>query len=253
VSYSFPAVREETAQLAALAFSDAGESRNNTPSRSRTASVPNNHGLNHGKSDDQKENQPEFVGRSSGQYIKQPPAIQEVSEPASPENTHSVSPRVKPKRSNISEITKLFHSQQEPEQEAGPSGSSRGGDSVRSDIPELVIEESEDMDENTPLMRKTVDYEAIHKGNPNGPGDLEGQPVRRRKGRLQELQTIASTVRQKSRSCFYTVSHPKSWDAKTIWERGVKEPVGLLPCVFLGVLLNVLDALSYGKLSAAES
>lgn len=159
---------------------------------------------------------------------------------------------MKPKRSNISEITKLFHSQQEQEHEAGPSGSSRGGDSVRSDIPELVIEESEDMDESTPLMRKTVDYEAIHKSDHNGPGDLEGQPVRRRKGLSQELQSMVGTVRQKSRSCFYTVSHPKSWDAKTIWARGVVEPVGLLPCVFLGVLLNVLDALSYGKLVAAE-
>lgn len=41
---------------------------------------------------------------------------------------------------------------------------------------------------------------------------------------------------------------PKQWSARAVWNKGVLLPVSLLPCVFLGVLLNVLDALSYGMI-----
>jgi len=36
-------------------------------------------------------------------------------------------------------------------------------------------------------------------------------------------------------------------NAKDVWNKGVAQPITYLPAVFLGLLLNVLDGLSYGK------
>lgn len=47
---------------------------------------------------------------------------------------------------------------------------------------------------------------------------------------------------------FRVLSNPKTWDRRTVWQRGIVEPVSLLPSVFLGLLLNILDALSYGMI-----
>ena len=47
---------------------------------------------------------------------------------------------------------------------------------------------------------------------------------------------------------FGTVCNPKAWDGRSIWQQGVVYPTSLLPSVFLGLLLNVLDALSYGMI-----
>lgn len=247
--YSSSGVRQETAQLAAFAVADPDDIRDSTPTRRRTASVPNHNGMNYGRKNPQDE-ESNLADLRSGTHIK-PPAIQEVSEPASPENTLPSSPtsrHVKPKRSNISEITKLFRTNSHSEHEPSKPSSSKGGDSIASDIPELVIDDADEpANENTPLLLKGTDDQAIHKTGWNGPGDLEGQPVRKRKGKIKEMQEFFGTVQHKGQSALYTISHPKSWDAKVIFEKGIKEPVGLLPCVFLGVLLNVLDALSYGR------
>ncbi|BAE54913.1 sulfate/bicarbonate/oxalate exchanger SAT-1 [Aspergillus flavus] len=48
--------------------------------------------------------------------------------------------------------------------------------------------------------------------------------------------------------CFQGLLHPKSWNGRTVWEQGVIYPFSLLPSVFLGLLLNILDALSYGMI-----
>ncbi|KAF4307108.1 sulfate transporter [Botryosphaeria dothidea] len=47
---------------------------------------------------------------------------------------------------------------------------------------------------------------------------------------------------------FHRAINPKSWDKKAIFQTAVVEPVSSLPAVFLGLLLNVLDGLSYGMI-----
>lgn len=44
------------------------------------------------------------------------------------------------------------------------------------------------------------------------------------------------------------VFNPKKWDRRTVWQTFVAHPASLVPSVFLGLLLNVLDALSYGMI-----
>ncbi|KAF3910185.1 hypothetical protein ABW21_db0201095 [Orbilia brochopaga] len=50
------------------------------------------------------------------------------------------------------------------------------------------------------------------------------------------------------RSVAMRISSPKNWDRKTIWRNAVLTPVNTLPAVVLGLLLNVLDGLSYGMI-----
>ncbi|KAI1488146.1 cyclic nucleotide-binding domain-containing protein [Biscogniauxia mediterranea] len=42
--------------------------------------------------------------------------------------------------------------------------------------------------------------------------------------------------------------NPKSWDRHAIWENVVVDPIRCLPAVIVGLLLNILDALSYGMI-----
>jgi hypothetical protein len=44
-----------------------------------------------------------------------------------------------------------------------------------------------------------------------------------------------------------TLMNRKSWDKQQIWYYMVREPASYIPPVVLGLLLNILDALSYGE------
>lgn len=59
---------------------------------------------------------------------------------------------------------------------------------------------------------------------------------------------VVSAAWSKLASCFACFSQHKSWDKRSIWQQGVVYPASLLPAVLLGLLLNILDALSYGMI-----
>lgn len=94
--------------------------------------------------------------------------------------------------------------------------------------------------EQTSLLSKTRprpshDYGAIE--------DVEDQPGATRRS-PKFLATKMSKFAHGSRILF----NPKAWDRRAIWREGVVYPVSLIPSVFLGLLLNILDALSYGMI-----
>ncbi|KAI1434583.1 sulfate transporter family-domain-containing protein [Xylaria sp. CBS 124048] len=45
---------------------------------------------------------------------------------------------------------------------------------------------------------------------------------------------------------FNATVHPKAWNKNAIWEAAIMGPLRCLPAVVVGLLLNILDALSYG-------
>ena len=75
--------------------------------------------------------------------------------------------------------------------------------------------------------------------------DREGQPTL--SVRPNTFQKLLHKLRIRTVCTVRALTHPKRWEARYVWEEAVRTPLSLLPCVFLGVLLNVLDALSYGK------
>lgn len=51
------------------------------------------------------------------------------------------------------------------------------------------------------------------------------------------------------RQALQAFTHSKTWDRGHIWDKGIRQPLRFIPPVILGLLLNVLDALSYGTSS----
>jgi SulP family sulfate permease len=95
--------------------------------------------------------------------------------------------------------------------------------------------------ERTSLLNKTAQSKPFH-----GYGvadDIESQDLLME--RESDTQPHALTG---IRTCVRLLASPKSWDPRAVWQQGVVYPASLLPSVFLGLLLNILDALSYGMI-----
>jgi SulP family sulfate permease len=96
-------------------------------------------------------------------------------------------------------------------------------------------------DERTSLLRKRSvsparrDYRTVD--------DIEGQDFLKKSGTGKLGQIL-----ERGRAARRNLSDPRTWDRRTIWRNGVVYPVSLLPAVLLGLLLNILDALSYGMI-----
>lgn len=104
-----------------------------------------------------------------------------------------------------------------------------------------IDDESEPRDtERTSLLSKTRS-KPLHRYGSIGDIESQGGAVRRASNAV--TQSI-SAVGKWSR----VVSNPKAWDRRAIWQEGVVYPVSLIPAVVLGLLLNILDALSYGMI-----
>lgn len=117
-----------------------------------------------------------------------------------------------------------------------------GSKSQTSPEPTILVTDSADEvdDERSPLLRKRT----VVKEPPNyrTVEDIENQDLRKTPhNNLRQLLAKGRTFGRK-------LADPKSWDRRTIWRNGVAHPVSLLPAVLLGLLLNILDALSYGMI-----
>ncbi|KAI1734755.1 sulfate transporter family-domain-containing protein [Xylaria scruposa] len=99
---------------------------------------------------------------------------------------------------------------------------------------------SEGASEITPLLGPK-----LHRSqSPVDLEDLENQ-------KPQNTKRIRSSITQAAKKrirALATVMNPKSWDKKAIWDKAVVNPLRCLPAVIVGLLLNVLDALSYGMI-----
>ena len=102
-----------------------------------------------------------------------------------------------------------------------------------------------DATERTPLLGKDAPFETHHPDWIRGQRDLEGQEVRR-KVSWPKLRNVIHWPKEKGYDIARVVANPKAWDRKAIFENAIITPLTCLPAVILGLLLNVLDALSYG-------
>jgi len=110
-----------------------------------------------------------------------------------------------------------------------------------------VISDAAHPTETTPLIRGRSHTIRPHNGS-DGNHDVESQkPI--------YPQHPGGSDRHKDlsfrRGFVYSIqllSEPKRWDRKQVWQNAVVTPISYLPAVTVGLLLNILDALSYGKL-----
>ncbi|TQN66966.1 hypothetical protein CSHISOI_05467, partial [Colletotrichum shisoi] len=77
--------------------------------------------------------------------------------------------------------------------------------------------------------------------------DVEGQKQRPRKKWLRGLKDLTVNVEEHLVHGIQIATSPKAWDRRVLWQNAVVAPASCLPAVVVGLLLNVLDALSYGE------
>ena len=110
-------------------------------------------------------------------------------------------------------------------------------DSARSaKVPEVPAA----VNENTSLLSKHLDSQRGY----GLVGDVENQTI----SPGTKAGNAFTNVPWSASRFFRVMCSPKSWDRRTVWQSGVVYPVSLFPSVLLGLLLNVLDALSYGMI-----
>lgn len=250
---SAQSVREDTAELASYFLSDKKSGRSASfLSRARSHSLQPRHEPPVILSDDT-----EAVETGAS---KSSETIEEVSEPSSPETV------IEDPIEGPSMLASMLR-RSPPEQRYLPPPKA---DQVRE---EHVLDESEeecssparpglgirrsngtathDMTETAPLLTVLSNQSRRCYGIQNGRShenvDLEGQKSQRSKS--WAVRTAESFHRKKDQTVHLArvIRDPKCWDRRAIWQNVVVTPVASLPAVVVGLLLNILDALSYGK------
>jgi SulP family sulfate permease len=170
-----------------------------------------------------------------------PDPILEVSEPVTPESGPSLhgSP-------GTSALTQMLRHSPEERNDDSQSDSASSHSASNYQLPKSTSNGTKPIpDENSPLLGKGSE-ELNHPDYLGGQPDIENQGVRYRPS-WPKFRKVARRPLDKTVAFAKLASNPKRWDRQAIWEKGIKEPVGFLPPVVLGVLLNILDALSYGR------
>lgn len=123
---------------------------------------------------------------------------------------------------------------------AGTRNESSGSKDAGVRSPSSVNEHEDTSTEQTSLLPKSTSRPSRTYG---AASDVEGQ-VYTPKETSSAIPNALSTIS----ASFHVLAHPKTWDRRVVWQRGIVHPLSLLPSVFLGLLLNILDALSYGMI-----
>jgi SulP family sulfate permease len=85
-------------------------------------------------------------------------------------------------------------------------------------------------------------------GGEGGNGaDLESQKQLARGEWLGRTTDSLRHARGRVATILPVIGNPKRWDRRALWDNVVVAPVACLPAVVVGLLLNILDALSYGE------
>ncbi len=77
--------------------------------------------------------------------------------------------------------------------------------------------------------------------------DPESQKSLKRRGWYDSFSNRANRARGNFSGFVKTARNPSSWDRERLWQEVIVTPISCLPAVIVGLLLNILDALSYGK------
>lgn len=175
-----------------------------------------------------------------------PDVIREVSEPVSRDSLESS--RESPPASALSEMIRYSP----PAEEASVEGSmdTDEEDEVNSDgVLAVIVDKgiiSQPTERTRLLLRRVMsgrERSSLYDSIP----DLESQKLSGTGVTSRIREAVKRTI-DHSRTVLSRISNPKSWNRQAIWRYGFRQPIGYVPPVILGLLLNVLDALSYGKI-----
>ncbi|KAJ2957781.1 hypothetical protein NQZ79_g6533 [Umbelopsis isabellina] len=106
--------------------------------------------------------------------------------------------------------------------------------------------------ENTPLLSASSPDSGYHAVNIASDSSTPGSPplaqITSRNNKTPR-RSIRDDSRRESSTWAHNIKRLKMMRPKDIWREAVVVPVGYLPAVILGLLLNLLDAISYGNIA----
>ncbi|KAI9796439.1 MAG: hypothetical protein M1825_000626, partial [Sarcosagium campestre] len=175
-----------------------------------------------------------------------PESIDEVSEPVSPDDT--ADSRQAPLKASV-----LSRMLQPSPQQTGASEFLRdeelaaGGAAPRTFLTRSrSVRSGSRTNEQTPLLQKVNSNTSSNRLRlPSY--DVEGQYM----GATSKSDTRSWALTwpgEVTVSSLRKIMNPGAWDRKKVWTSVAVRPAGYLPAVVLGILLNILDALSYGMI-----
>lgn len=222
-------VREDTAELASWALSDIASNRSeHSPSRHHTSSIAQHHSFLSSQLDQ------DDLSRHESNTSARPEAIQEVSEPTSPQSSRSSQ-----KSQCQSALTELMRNS--PPSEEDSQGTDEDESPTTAGVQPVTVREGiiSQPSERTTLLGERTAYGSIK--------DLEGQQLARPE-LSHQIRAVWQRSKKQAARIVRIASNPKSWDRQEILEYGIRQPASFVPPVILGLLLNILDALSYGMI-----
>lgn len=174
--------------------------------------------------------------------------IEEVSEPVTPdEGSSSGTPRSASAIANMLRTSPPGTSPPNADGALDYGATENGQGGANSRNGRLIITSQGvkmDSTERTPLLSKV---QSTH-SRPDwirGDQDLESLHTKKTPN-WPKLRNVLRSTKDRGIVVVQTAFNPKRWDRKAILQNCVMAPVQSLPSVLLGMLLNVLDALSYG-------
>ncbi|WYZ34897.1 hypothetical protein EsH8_I_001173 [Colletotrichum jinshuiense] len=244
-------VREDTAELASYLLSDKKTSQSPaflSRQRSQSSALARETAVS-----DSEDDEDELARVTSSE------TIQEVSEPPSPEEDAERIPEDGP--SMLTNLLKKSPPQShrdpspEPQPELLEPSTPEPKRAPSAERPEREAQWSapstaDGPTERTPLIPRlsSDSYDSYSTNGTTNGIDVEGQEQKPRKLWLRGLKDLTVNVEGHILHGIRTATSPKAWNRRAIWQNAVVAPVSCLPAVIVGLLLNVLDALSYGMI-----
>lgn len=100
------------------------------------------------------------------------------------------------------------------------------------------VSHTDDATEQTPLLTR------ITSNGRRSYSDLEGQKSQAKSSWFNGFVEVGHRMEER----MSVAINPKKWDRQALWKNAVLTPTSCLPAVAVGLLLNILDALSYGMI-----
>ncbi|TID21547.1 hypothetical protein E6O75_ATG04942 [Venturia nashicola] len=232
--YASQGVREQTQELASWALGDSNSLRSGSPNPFHNAS----------NSDSDFESRPRRYSDSSQGEGRQsvdsarPGVIKEVSEPQSPEDTGETT------EAQPSALSNLIRHGSPPNGKdsknlLGYGTNSKYSDSDQYSTPSVIVDDVSDdgVTERTTLLpteRLSAKPASRFSKKPSGYSHTMEM----------HFKNYWAKLNYASRDVVEALSHPRQWNLR----EASSLTIGALAAVFLGLLLNILDALSYGMI-----
>ncbi|MCJ1475596.1 hypothetical protein MMC13_004259 [Lambiella insularis] len=223
-------VREDTAELASLALTEVTSIRTRTPPPRNGLEAINTPQPNLDFFLDDSPDPSLFADRSD----RYPGVIEEVSEPVSPDSRPA-------SQKSPSILRPAGMQKSSPAVEEGHGFNKKRRQSFTTAVQDADVRRAElsHLNERTALLEshKHQSYTSL--------SDVESlQKVR--PGLFSRICRKFERYKDYSSSPIGAVVEPTVWTRRKVWHSTVVKPIGYVPAIILGLLLNVLDALSYG-------